>query len=178
MSMQLCYGWRWKKKISLGQLWQINKTKQKNDSISGGMHQIGTRVKQTEVGVSNLDSFAEFPLKHGFGGWQSFHSTPVFLPKLLFWSVPERYYFQFSLRENAFSDPQMKTGRITEQTERISRLKITTLLFTHAPTSKNKKYEQIASSVPVSHLVWVKATCTVHARYINTNDVLWYFKLR
>lgn len=33
-----------------------------------GSIQIGTRVKQTEVGVSNLDSFAEFSLKHGLGG--------------------------------------------------------------------------------------------------------------
>lgn len=35
-----------------------------------GSFQIETRVKQTEGGggVSNLDGFAEFPLKHGLGG--------------------------------------------------------------------------------------------------------------
>lgn len=34
-----------------------------------GSFQIETRVKQTEgEGVSNLDGFAEFSLKHGLGG--------------------------------------------------------------------------------------------------------------
>lgn len=126
------------------------------------MHQIGTRVKQTEGGrgVSNLDSFAEFPLKYGFGGWQSFHSTPVFLPKLLFWSVPEKYYFQFSPRK-CIQWPEHEDWKSdTTNRTHFSFLHSYTLLITHAPTAKNK-YEQLASRIPVSHLVWVTATCIV-----------------
>ena len=119
------------------------------------------------MGVSNLDSFAEFSLKHGLGGRQCFHCTPVFLPKLLFWSVPERYYFQFSLGENVFSNPLIQTDRITQQTECMSLKNHYTPLSSHTPTAKNK-YEQITSRVQVSHLVQNSiVTCSVSTYYLN-----------
>lgn len=67
--------------------------------------------------------------------------------------------------------------RITEETGQISHFK-NALLFNHAPTAKNK-YEQIASRVPVSHLVWVKVTCTIRKIYIVTMFCGYFlFKLR
>lgn len=53
--MQYYYcGWWWKKETSQGRLWQ-------NTAFWRGMHQIGTRVKQTEVRCRTLTTLLSFP---------------------------------------------------------------------------------------------------------------------
>lgn len=119
MSMQLFYGW-WRKRNRTGSIMAKN-------SIfgGGGCIRLELEWRRLRWGCRTLTALLSFPWSMDSVADSASIALQFFSRSSCFESVPERYYLQFSLRKNAFSDAHIKTGRVTEQTE----CKFATLCF-------------------------------------------------